>query len=123
MSALTPEQLDKLADKANEGLTVLVEAFYEATEEGGHFRRGPSGTSGNCSQCGSRWPCHPVDRALRITHAINKALKAFGVDLEVFHEGRSHQPVTVARELDDLRAKYGDEALREAVGATTAGDS
>ena len=117
MSALTPEQLDKLAGKANEGLTGLVEAVYEATEEGGHFRRGPSGTSGNCSQCCSGWPCHPVNRALRITHAINKALKAFGVDLEVFHEGRSHQPVTVARELDELRAKYGDEALREAVGA------
>ena len=58
MSALSPEQLDKLTVRVNEALTVLVDAFYDAAEEGGHFRQGPSGTTGNCSQCGSRWPCH-----------------------------------------------------------------
>lgn len=118
MSALSPEQLDTLTLRATEALSVLFEAFYEATEEGGHLRHGPSGTRGNCSQCGSRWPCHPVDQVLKLNRGVLKALEALGVDLEVFHNaGASHQPPSVAAEVDGLREKYGEDALREAVGA------
>ena len=114
MSALTPEQLDKLTGKVSEALNGLFEAFYEAVEEGGHMAGG-NGARGACRQCGTRWPCHPVDQVLKLNRGVHKALTAFGVDLDVLHQGGSHQPVTVARELAELREKYGDEALREAV--------
>ena len=117
MSALTPEQLDKLASKVGDHLDDLTATFMDALTEGGHFRQGPSGTKGNCSQCGSRWPCYPAEQTGKLLRTANKALEALGVDPDVAGSyGASHVPPSAASEVAALREKYGEEAVREAVG-------
>lgn len=98
MSALTPEQLDDLAAKVGAADEALITAFYDALAAGGHFRQGPSGTRGNCSQCGSRWPCHPADMALKLRRTLNKTLAAFGVDVDLVAVGESHAGRSVTQQ-------------------------
>ena len=84
---LSPAQLDALVDTVEGAEMTIINAMHAALEEAGHRtgHRPPEWGPGlePCVVCHQPWPCPPVDRVLRATRGLKKAMLALGANRDV----------------------------------------